>query len=59
MAGKGGKTAGAGRKPAPEPLVAVTVRLPESQVKWLKENIKNRSKFFSEAVIKEIGLTAE
>ena len=57
MAGKGGKTEGAGRKPAPEPLVAMTVRLPVSQTKWLKENIKNRSNFFSSVVAKAMAET--
>lgn len=50
MAGKGGKTAGAGRKPAPEPLKAITFKIPESRLQWLRENVKNKSEFVSTAI---------
>lgn len=50
MAGHGGKTEGAGRKPAPEPLKAITVRVPESLAIWLRSNVSNQSKFFSDAI---------
>lgn len=46
MAGIGGKTKGAGRKPAPELLVAVTIRIPQSALDWAniraKEDGSNR-----------------
>lgn len=37
---KSGK--GVGRKPAPESLEPITVRIPESRAKWLRENVKPR-----------------
>ena len=45
---KAGK--GVGRKPSPEPLKAVTLKIPESQVLWLRENVKNQSAFLSNAI---------
>ena len=50
MAGVGGKTEGAGRKSAPEPLKAVTFRVPESLALWLRQNCSNQSKFISDAI---------
>lgn len=35
---KAGK--GVGRKPAPELLEPIAVRIPQSRAKWLRENIK-------------------
>ena len=43
MAGVGGKTEGAGRKPAPEPLVAVTIRIPQSALDWANRRAKEDS----------------
>ena len=37
---KAGK--GVGRKPSPEPLEPIAVRIPESRAKWLREHIKPR-----------------
>jgi hypothetical protein len=37
---KAGK--GVGRKPAPEALEPMAVRIPESRAKWLREHIKPR-----------------
>jgi hypothetical protein len=37
---KAGK--GVGRKPAPESLEPIAVRIPESRAKWLREHIKPR-----------------
>lgn len=51
---RGGKREEAGRKPAPEPLKAITVRIPESQVRWLQDNIENRSKWLSDIVATEM-----
>jgi hypothetical protein len=49
---KAGK--GVGRKPAPEALEPIAVRIPESRAKWLRENVKPRkggiSEFFSEII---------
>ena len=52
MASSGGVRIGAGRKPAPEPLKALTVRVPQSLRDWLKASGINQSKFFADAIAK-------
>ena len=54
---KAGK--GVGRKPAPEPLKAVTLKIPESQVLWLRENVKNKSAFLSSAIANAMAALAQ
>jgi hypothetical protein len=57
---KAGK--GVGRKPAPEVLEPITVRIPATRAKWLRENIKpisgGISGWFSDAVKSAMDLAA-
>jgi hypothetical protein len=64
MAGIGGKTKGAGRKPAPEPLVAVTIRIPQSTLDWANIRAKedgskrgNKSGFIARLIMEDRAKT--
>ncbi len=51
---RGGKRKGAGRKPSPNPMVKVTIRLRKDQVKALPK--KNKNQFIRDAIDEKLAV---
>jgi hypothetical protein len=51
---RGGKRKGAGRKPSPNNMVKVTIRLRQDQIKALP--VKNKNQFIRDAIDKAVAV---